>query len=146
MIDCDGDWQKLGSVVRPLMLSRWRSTASPAAGKARVGYWLLSAWRGASFRQAIPGEQLSALIAPQKKDGEAVETNKLSTESLITAAVIKTHFYFSIFSLLIAVSAVAYSEAQNELMGSGLLGPHNTSLHLSVQKPLMHIWKCVSET
>lgn len=35
LIDCDCDWQKLGSIVWPLVLSRLRSPAKPAARKKR---------------------------------------------------------------------------------------------------------------
>lgn len=59
------------------------------------GYWLLSSWHQASFRQAIPGEQLSGLIAPKKKDGE--ETNKLSTESVIYRLNDKKQFSIFLF-------------------------------------------------
>lgn len=72
LIDCDCDWQTLGSTVWPLMLSHLRSPAC-LRQKKQEGYWLLSSWHWASFRQAIPGEQLSGLIAPKKKDGEAVK-------------------------------------------------------------------------
>lgn len=86
LIDCDCDWQKLGSIVWPLVLSRLRSPAKPAARKkARGGYWLLSIWRRASFRLQT-ANSTGAIVwfnCSKKEREKGGEINKLSTESVI---------------------------------------------------------------
>lgn len=83
--------------------------------KKQEGYWLLSSWHQASFRQAIPGEQLSGLIAPKKKDGE--ETNKLSAESVIYRLNDKNSFlYFFFFLSLDSLSLLPFQFLWNTHM------------------------------
>lgn len=97
LIDCDCDWQKLGSIVWPLVLSRLRSLCKPAAGRKKrenkkkkkkrheedIGSWVFGVEPLSGCRQPIPLQQLSGLIAPKKKGRKGGEINKLSTESVI---------------------------------------------------------------
>lgn len=91
LIDCDCDWQKLGSIVWPLVLSRLRSPAKPAARRKReedIGSWVFGVEPLSDCRQPIPLEQLSGLIAPKKKDRKAAKLTSCLQNRWFTGAAI----------------------------------------------------------